>query len=70
MSRSFMPSSFLLLLPKKVFIFSGTFRKNLDPYGQWNDQEIWKVAEEVRILIELILKKLANTQARVLSWLR
>ncbi|XP_047551480.1 cystic fibrosis transmembrane conductance regulator isoform X5 [Lutra lutra] len=35
------------VIPQKVFIFSGTFRKNLDPYGQWNDQEIWKVADEV-----------------------
>ncbi|XP_040556204.1 cystic fibrosis transmembrane conductance regulator isoform X2 [Gallus gallus] len=35
------------VIPQKVFIFSGTFRKNLDPYGQWNDEEIWKVAEEV-----------------------
>ncbi|EPY86374.1 cystic fibrosis transmembrane conductance regulator [Camelus ferus] len=32
---------------RKVFLFSGTFRKNLDPYGQWSDQEIWKVADEV-----------------------
>ncbi|EFB26395.1 hypothetical protein PANDA_005684, partial [Ailuropoda melanoleuca] len=35
------------VIPQKVFIFSGTFRKNLDPYGQWNDQELWKVADEV-----------------------
>ncbi|XP_036102728.1 cystic fibrosis transmembrane conductance regulator [Molossus molossus] len=35
------------VMPQKVFIFSGTFRKNLDPYEQWNDQEIWKVADEV-----------------------
>lgn len=42
--------AFLFLLLQKVFIFSGTFRKNLDPYGQWNDQEIWTVADEVRAL--------------------
>ncbi|XP_064418015.1 cystic fibrosis transmembrane conductance regulator [Latimeria chalumnae] len=35
------------VIPQKVFIFSGTFRKNLDPYGQWSDEEIWKVTEEV-----------------------
>ncbi|XP_071589809.1 cystic fibrosis transmembrane conductance regulator isoform X2 [Heliangelus exortis] len=35
------------VIPQKVFIFSGTFRMNLDPYGQWKDEEIWKVAEEV-----------------------
>ncbi|NWX97719.1 CFTR regulator, partial [Nothoprocta ornata] len=35
------------VIPQKVFIFSGSFRKNLDPYGHWNDEEIWKVAEEV-----------------------
>lgn len=35
------------VIPQKVFIFNGTFRKNLDPYDQWNDQEIWKVTEEV-----------------------
>ncbi|XP_048356586.1 cystic fibrosis transmembrane conductance regulator [Sphaerodactylus townsendi] len=35
------------VIPQKVFIFSGSFRKNLDPYGQWKDEELWKVAEEV-----------------------
>uniref|UniRef100_A0A8C3VLY6 Cystic fibrosis transmembrane conductance regulator n=1 Tax=Catagonus wagneri TaxID=51154 RepID=A0A8C3VLY6_9CETA len=48
------------VIPQKVFIFSGTFRKNLDPYGHWNDQEIWKVAEEVglRSVIEQFPGKL------------
>uniref|UniRef100_A0A9L0R5J7 Cystic fibrosis transmembrane conductance regulator n=1 Tax=Equus caballus TaxID=9796 RepID=A0A9L0R5J7_HORSE len=48
------------VIPQKVFIFSGTFRKNLDPYGQWNDQEIWKVADEVglRSVIEQFPGKL------------
>ncbi|XP_063165578.1 cystic fibrosis transmembrane conductance regulator [Candoia aspera] len=32
---------------QKVFIFSGSFRKNLDPYGQWSDEELWNVTEEV-----------------------
>ncbi|XP_069832560.1 cystic fibrosis transmembrane conductance regulator isoform X2 [Dendropsophus ebraccatus] len=35
------------VIPQKVFIFSGTFRKNLDPYGKHSDEEIWKVTEEV-----------------------
>ncbi|XP_019487895.1 PREDICTED: cystic fibrosis transmembrane conductance regulator, partial [Hipposideros armiger] len=48
------------VIPQKVFIFSGTFRKNLDPYGQWTDQEIWKVADEVglRSVIEQFPGKL------------
>ncbi|XP_036720359.1 cystic fibrosis transmembrane conductance regulator isoform X3 [Balaenoptera musculus] len=48
------------VVPQKVFIFNGTFRKNLDPYGQWSDQEIWKVADEVglRSVIEQFPGKL------------
>ncbi|XP_040858085.1 cystic fibrosis transmembrane conductance regulator [Ochotona curzoniae] len=48
------------VIPQKVFIFSGTFRRNLDPYEQWSDQEIWKVAEEVglRSVIEQFPGKL------------
>lgn len=45
---------FTYLFPQKVFIFSGSFRKNLDPYGQWNDEELWKVAEEVDMPIFLL----------------
>ncbi|KAM9216934.1 cystic fibrosis transmembrane conductance regulator [Dugong dugon] len=48
------------VIPQKVFIFSGTFRKNLDPCEQWSDQEIWKVADEVglRSVIEQFPGKL------------
>lgn len=35
------------VIPQKVFIFSGTFRQNLDPNGKWRDEEIWEVADEV-----------------------
>ncbi|KAE8615916.1 hypothetical protein XENTR_v10008663 [Xenopus tropicalis] len=35
------------VVPQKVFIFSGTIRKNLDPYGKWSDEELLKVTEEV-----------------------
>ncbi|XP_041444470.1 cystic fibrosis transmembrane conductance regulator isoform X2 [Xenopus laevis] len=35
------------VIPQKVFIFSGSIRKNLDPYGKWSDDELLKVTEEV-----------------------
>ena len=57
--------SSLFLLLQKVFIFSGTFRKNLDPYEQWSDQEIWKVADEVRMLTEVILERVAHIHTRL-----
>lgn len=57
--------SSLFLLLQKIFIFSGTFRKNLDPYEQWSDQEIWKVADEVRMLTEVILERVAHIHTRL-----
>ncbi|XP_076848324.1 cystic fibrosis transmembrane conductance regulator [Brachyhypopomus gauderio] len=35
------------VVPQKVFIFTGTFRMNLDPCGFHSDEELWRVAEEV-----------------------
>ncbi|CAG5957632.1 cystic fibrosis transmembrane conductance regulator [Menidia menidia] len=35
------------VVPQKIFILTGTFRVNLDPYGRYNDGELWRVAEEV-----------------------
>uniref|UniRef100_A0A8C9TYH6 Cystic fibrosis transmembrane conductance regulator n=1 Tax=Scleropages formosus TaxID=113540 RepID=A0A8C9TYH6_SCLFO len=35
------------VVPQKVFILTGSFRMNLDPHGRYNDEELWKVTEEV-----------------------
>ncbi|CAB1313480.1 unnamed protein product, partial [Coregonus sp. 'balchen'] len=35
------------VVPQKVFILTGTFRMNLDPYARHSDEELWRVAEEV-----------------------
>uniref|UniRef100_A0A673CHX8 Cystic fibrosis transmembrane conductance regulator n=1 Tax=Sphaeramia orbicularis TaxID=375764 RepID=A0A673CHX8_9TELE len=37
------------VVPQKVFILTGTFRMNLDPYGRYSDEELWRVAEEVSL---------------------
>lgn len=39
---------FALCFDQKVFILTGTFRMNLDPHGRYSDNELWRVAEEVR----------------------
>ncbi|KAI3370588.1 hypothetical protein L3Q82_007157 [Scortum barcoo] len=35
------------VVPQRVFILTGTFRMNLDPHGRYNDDELWRVVEEV-----------------------
>lgn len=35
------------VVPQKVFILTGTFRMNLDPYSRHSDDELWRVADEV-----------------------
>lgn len=35
------------VVPQKVFILTGTFRMNLDPYARHSDEELWRVADEV-----------------------
>uniref|UniRef100_A0A672SQ94 Cystic fibrosis transmembrane conductance regulator n=1 Tax=Sinocyclocheilus grahami TaxID=75366 RepID=A0A672SQ94_SINGR len=35
------------VVPQKVFIFTGPFRMNLDPYSCHSDEELWRVTEEV-----------------------
>lgn len=38
-----------LSVKKRIFILTGTFRMNLDPYGRYSDDDLWRVAEEVKI---------------------
>ncbi|XP_072291376.1 cystic fibrosis transmembrane conductance regulator isoform X2 [Eucyclogobius newberryi] len=35
------------VVPQKVFILTGTFRMNLDPYSRHSDDELWRVADQV-----------------------
>lgn len=37
----------LSIIPQDPFMFSGTVRHNLDPFQQYQDQELWKVLEDV-----------------------
>jgi len=37
------------IIPQTPFIFIGTIRSNVDPLGQFNDQEIWAALEDVRL---------------------
>ncbi|XP_035673618.1 multidrug resistance-associated protein 4-like isoform X1 [Branchiostoma floridae] len=39
----------LSVIPQDPVLFSGTLRKNLDPFEQFSDQQLWRVLEEVQL---------------------
>lgn len=39
----------LSIIPQEPVLFSGTMRKNLDPFDEYQDIELWKALEEVEL---------------------
>lgn len=37
------------IIPQQPVVFSGTIRKNLDPFGNCSNDQLWKVLEEVKL---------------------
>lgn len=38
------------IIPQDPVLFSGTLRRNLDPFNEFLDQQLWDVLEEVSIV--------------------
>jgi len=52
------------IIPQDPVLFSGTMRKNLDPFGEYDDQTLWNALEDV----ELVKLMTANLQAGLLDY--
>lgn len=37
------------IIPQDPVLFSGTMRKNLDPFGEYDDQILWNSLEDVKL---------------------
>lgn len=43
------------IIPQDPVLFSGTLRRNLDPFNEFPDSDLWEALEEVRTICNLKL---------------
>lgn len=43
------------IIPQEPFLFSGTMRKNLDPFDEYSDHALWKALDEVKFITSFSL---------------
>ena len=44
----------LSILPQTPFIFEGSLRENLDPFGEYSDEQLWEVIDDVQLAEKIV----------------
>jgi ATP-binding cassette subfamily C (CFTR/MRP) protein 4 len=50
----------LSIIPQGPVLFSGTLRKNLDPFDEYSDAVLWRALEEVCVSNKTLYSKIFN----------
>ncbi|KAM9804854.1 LOW QUALITY PROTEIN: ATP-binding cassette sub-family C member 4-like [Neosynchiropus ocellatus] len=53
------------IIPQEPFLFTGTMRKNLDPFRQHTDEDLWNALQEVQM--KVVVEELPNKLETVLA---
>lgn len=48
------------IIPQDPVLFSGTLRRNLDPFDEFLDKDLWEALEEVSSINEFRIKTVIN----------
>jgi ATP-binding cassette subfamily C (CFTR/MRP) protein 1 len=52
----------LSIIPQDPVLFQGTVRKNLDPFGNYNDDLLWDTLRRTGLIDDMLLKRVMNTK--------